>query len=40
VLGQGLGEGMAAGIRDVQLAEACYRSAAERKWIALDDAAG
>jgi hypothetical protein len=24
----------------VQLAEACYRSAAERKWIALDDAAG
>jgi len=31
---------LAAGIRDVQLAEACYRSAAERKWIALDDAAG
>ncbi len=31
---------LAAGIRDVQLAEACYRSAAEGKWIALDDAAG
>jgi len=31
---------LAAGIRDVQLAEACYRSAAERKWIALDDIAG
>ena len=27
----------AAGIRDVQLAEACYRSAAEQKWITLDD---
>ncbi len=26
-----------AGIRDVQLAEACYRSAAEQKWITLDD---
>ena len=31
---------LAAGIRDVQLAEACYRSAAERKWVALDDIAG
>jgi len=30
----------AAGIRDVQLAEACYRSAAERKWIMLDDITG
>jgi len=29
----------AAGIRDVQLSEACYRSAAEQKWIALDDIA-
>lgn len=27
----------AAGIRDVQLAEACYRSVAEQRWIALDD---
>jgi predicted dehydrogenase len=31
---------LAAGIRDVQLAEACYRSAAEQKWIALDDITG
>jgi predicted dehydrogenase len=31
---------LAAGIRDVQLAEACYRSAAEQKWIILDDIAG
>ena len=30
----------AAGIRDVQLAEACYRSAAQQKWIALDDITG
>jgi predicted dehydrogenase len=30
----------AAGIRDVQLAEACYRSAAEQKWITLDDISG
>jgi predicted dehydrogenase len=30
----------AAGIRDVQLAEACYRSAVEQKWITLDDIAG
>jgi predicted dehydrogenase len=29
-----------AGIRDVQLAEACYRSAAEQKWITLDDISG
>jgi len=29
---------LAAGIRDVQLAEACYRSAAERRWIAIDEA--
>jgi predicted dehydrogenase len=27
----------AAGIRDVQLAEACYRSTAEQKWITVDD---
>lgn len=31
---------LAAGIRDVQLAEACYRSAAEQKWITLDDVTG
>ena len=29
-----------AGIRDVQLAQACYRSVAEQKWISLDDIAG
>lgn len=29
---------LSAGIRDVQLAEACYRSVAERTWIALEDA--
>jgi predicted dehydrogenase len=28
---------LSAGIRDVQLAEACYRSVAERTWIALED---
>jgi predicted dehydrogenase len=28
---------LSAGIRDVQLAEACYRSVAEQKWITLDD---
>jgi predicted dehydrogenase len=27
---------LAAGVRDVQLAEACYRSSAERCWVALD----
>jgi len=31
---------LAAGIRDVQLAQACYRSVKERTWIALDDIAG
>ena len=30
----------AAGLRDVQLAEACYRSAAQRAWVDLDDIAG
>jgi predicted dehydrogenase len=30
---------LAAGIRDVQLAEACYRSAEQLKWIVLDDIA-
>jgi hypothetical protein len=31
---------LCAGIADVQLAEACYRGAAEQKWIMLDDIAG
>jgi len=35
-----LGCDLSAGIRDVQLAEACGRSAAERKWISLDDNTG
>ncbi len=30
---------LSAGIRDVQLAEACYRSVAEEKWIAIGDIA-
>jgi predicted dehydrogenase len=30
----------AAGLRDVQLAEACYRSAAQQTWVTLDDIAG
>jgi predicted dehydrogenase len=28
---------LTAGIRDVQLAQACYRSVAERKWVTLDE---
>ncbi len=39
VAGAPLNCDLAAGIRDVQLAQACYRSAAERKWITLDDIA-
>jgi predicted dehydrogenase len=31
---------LSAGIRDVQLAEACYRSVAQQKWIALNDITG
>jgi predicted dehydrogenase len=31
---------LSAGIRDVQLAEACIRSAAQQKWITLDDITG
>jgi predicted dehydrogenase len=31
---------LSAGVRDVQLAEACTRSAAQQKWITLDDIAG
>jgi predicted dehydrogenase len=30
----------AAGVRDVQLAQACYRSLAERKWVSLDEITG
>lgn len=30
----------AAGLRDVQLAEACYRSVAQRTWVSIDDIAG
>ena len=30
----------AAGIRDVQFAEACYRSVAQRTWVSIDDIAG
>jgi predicted dehydrogenase len=32
-----LASDLSAGIRDVQLAEACYRSVSEKKWIAIDD---
>lgn len=35
--GAPLGSDLSAGIRDVQLAEACYRSVAEKRWIAFDD---
>jgi hypothetical protein len=28
---------LSAGIRDVQLVEACYRSVSEQKWITLDE---
>lgn len=40
VAGATLNCDLATGVRDVQLAEACYRSAAEQKWIALDDVTG
>ena len=40
VTGAPLTNDLAAGIRDVQLAQACYRSVAEQKWIALDDISG
>jgi predicted dehydrogenase len=38
VAGEPLASDLSAGIRDVRLIEACYRSAAEGRWIALDDA--
>jgi predicted dehydrogenase len=37
VTGAPLVSDLAAGIRDVQLAEACYRSVAEGRWITIDD---
>lgn len=37
VTGTPLACDFSAGIRDVQLAEACYRSVVEQKWITLDD---
>jgi predicted dehydrogenase len=37
VAGTPLACDLSAGIRDVQLADACYRSVAEQKWITLDD---
>jgi predicted dehydrogenase len=40
VTGAPLVSDLAAGIRDVQLAQACIRSVADQKWIALDDMAG
>jgi len=38
VAGEPLMSDLSAGIRDVKLVEACYRSAAEGRWITLDDA--
>lgn len=38
--GDQLGSDLTAGIRDVQLAEACYRSVAEGKWISLEPMSG
>ena len=38
VAGEPLASDLSAGIRDVKLVEACYRSAAERRWITLDEA--
>ena len=35
VLDTPLASDLSAGVRDVQLAEACYRSAAEQKWVEL-----
>jgi predicted dehydrogenase len=40
VTGTPLVSDLAAGIRDVQLAEACYRSVAEGQWIAIEDVTG
>jgi predicted dehydrogenase len=38
-IGEPLTSDFSAGVRDIRLAEACYRSAAEQKWMALDDIA-
>lgn len=38
VVGEPLASDLSAGIRDLRLVEACYRSAAEDRWISLDDA--
>jgi predicted dehydrogenase len=38
VAGEPLASDLSAGIRDVKLVEACYRSAAEGRWITLDEA--
>jgi len=38
VAGEPLASDLSAGIRDLRLVEACYRSAAEGRWISLDDA--
>lgn len=38
VAGEPLTSDLSAGVRDVKLVEACYRSAAEGKWITLDEA--
>jgi predicted dehydrogenase len=40
VTGSPLVSDLAAGIRDVQLAEACSRSAGERRWVTIEDATG
>ncbi|MBX9591842.1 MAG: Gfo/Idh/MocA family oxidoreductase [Hyphomonadaceae bacterium] len=37
VAGSPIEADLAAGVRDIALAEACYRSMAEDKWVALDD---
>jgi predicted dehydrogenase len=37
VAGAPFGSSLRAGVRDVQLAEACRRSAAERTWVAMDE---
>jgi len=38
VAGEPLASDLSAGVRDLKLVEACYRSAAEGRWITLDDA--
>jgi predicted dehydrogenase len=38
VAGEPMASDLSAGVRDVKLVEACHRSAAESKWIALDGA--